>query len=236
MAFTLMIGCGADYTPHRLTFTDDGEVRVDPDKHDEDLERSLAEMGAELPNCLRTAEALRTLPISVLAELRYFYREARNKAMPLISAKPYIAAHIGADAVEHVAKQFSDPSPERQLALRVVQQVRELQDASDDKPHVDALLSLEHSLIELYGTARRESPYEQLAYAGGMLASRAYSRESSYHSTNDVLITAQRAVAAMQATDNEAGVAQDAEARWQSRQLIRGINATLEGKPWPSAS
>jgi hypothetical protein len=185
---------------------------------------------------LRTAEELRKLPISLLAELQHFYLQASTGALPFHAAAPYVAAHIGADAVEHVAKQFSEPSPERQLVLEVVQGTRDLQHGSDEAVHIAKLVSLERSLNKFYAAHPIDSPYEQLTYAAALLAPRAYSRSSSYNSTNDVLLAAQRAISTMQATANAANTAQEAEARWQSRQLIRGINATLKGKPWPSLS
>lgn len=237
MAFTLTLGCGDSYTPHRLHFTDDGRVLVDPDKHDEELEQSLAALGARLPNCVRTAEALRSIPMALLQELTYFYRDATTKAVPWPRMESYVGAHIGADAVEHAAKQFDAPSPERQLALEIVSIVRRLQ--SSEREKLEDLEQLEHanqSITDLYGAAQKDSPYEHLSYAASWLTSFLLYHERSHTTVNEVLLNAQRAVATQQATATLADAAQDAEARWQSRQLIRGIAATLKGEPWPSIS
>lgn len=57
MAFRFIVDCSGE--DHELMY-DRGRLHVDPAHHDEDLERSLAEMGAELPYCLRFADAADT--------------------------------------------------------------------------------------------------------------------------------------------------------------------------------
>jgi hypothetical protein len=64
MAVRCRILCNNEH--HILTLKDDGTITFDPDAHDEALERTLIDLGAEEPDCFRMARHIRNHPTDIV--------------------------------------------------------------------------------------------------------------------------------------------------------------------------
>lgn len=259
MAFDFIVDCSGER--HTLHLSDDGNAHIDPEAHDVDLELSLAEMGAELPQCIagiQTYEEDFTVLINDLPDLLEQHgllpTDDSNQSAWENLSKVYLlqlhAAHnLCADAIEHVLPMMDITTPGGTVVTDIVSVTRKLlaMPAGSLYALISKLASSASSTAGGYKSRKRGRMFRPEAYIASAASKLAKMVHQKIHlRTSDVLELTRDAVVAHndpcgedwqrsfgECADLEAIYA-NREKQWQRAQLVRGVTAMLKGKPWPS--
>lgn len=262
MAFGLTIECSGER--HTLRLTDDGRVHVDPEVHDIALERSLAEMGAELPQCIDGADTYIADPTVLIMELpdlmeQYGFLDDESDrttySWTSLEAQWKLAAlwNLCADAVAHVMPYTKDGSKARTTTSDIVDVTREIlrsQQGDDDlallmKRLAKTATSVAGGLQSRTPSGLQKPAAAYVAMAAAKLAKMVYHRHWTMYDAEVLEMCRDAAVAHVKPCADKPhlsfGECADLEAvyanrekQWQAGCLVRGITAMLENKPWPS--
>jgi hypothetical protein len=260
MAISVTIDCSGER--HTLRLTDDGRIHVDPDKHDVALERTLADLGAELPQCIEGADTFTADPTALILDLpdvmeQYgaLQRQATRYYLLLsIQARWQRDAswNLCADALEHVMPYTKEGSKARNTTSDIIDVTREvLRAENDDDLHL-SIKSLAKTATSIAGGLQSHPPRHTqkpaavyVLSAAAKLAKMVYHRHTTIYDTRVLELCRTAAVAHAnpcvdtphlsfeECVDLEAVYA-NREKQWQAGCLVRGITAMLEWKPWPS--
>jgi hypothetical protein len=261
MAFTLIVACSGEL--HELTY-DRGRLHADPTHHDEELERTLVDLGAKLPKCLVFVDAADTsapvAPEDFDNHLLWLLWEILVAGM----LTDYEFDRLTIDFFRRVAPNltqipaFFDTIPASQLVDFMVDvaqghDANRLGNVRNDLGHWADTMAYNSNL--LLGQASEAERLGQASKADRLIAKAKHERSASfaaqcadaalwavYRSTGnspDVSYIEDAARFARMSKGAEASednwqFTLDFEERWQIRHTLEVIAAAQKDEPWPS--
>lgn len=257
-------GCEDEWSPepHWITFTDDGEIHLDSDLHDVELELSLVALGAPAPRCIWGYTAYQKNPFGLLVEaLKLIATESDMAGEGILKS---VCDMLALDFLEQLKPLAGPPEFDIAIALSEILSLGRARSVARLRVALGDTSVGTASAVRKWSSHNKDRLQKEIAFASdagfveqarecnGTRIMVAYvakdvgkyiTRSTGFPPTSglrDVSIKCMQAVAqpiidaGARIPNDEYTHALEAERSWQKSHMVKAISAILERKPWPS--